>query len=480
MAELDDRELLIAYARNASEDAFTQIVRRHLDLVYSVALRSLGDSERAKDATQAVFLILARKAKTMPPHTLLSGWLYRTTRYVSLAAARADYRRKLRENTMADLLEPAPHDTQATWKQLSPHLDKSLEQLSDSDRNALLLRFFQGKSIREIGETLGIGEEAAKKRVARALERLRQRLAAVGITNSNLLGAALTAYAVQPAPTALASLACTAGLGSAAAPAATVLMEGTLQMIALTKAKTAALCAAVVLLTAGTATVTVQNAELAETQTRLKQQIAGLQSQQVQTDQFDAQSVASLENENRQLRQQAVELHRLRNEVAQLQRTRSSEPSLGGVRLASLPEPLREAAETLRESQYAKFVAAGAKALSELPLQEPERIEYNAEIDFMKHIGLALRIYSTDHGDEYPERIEQLFGTGILNETMERQLQDSRYEYIRFNKAETKPQLPAVWWRVPDERGIRILVFNDGSAQLIREPVGVELPGQIP
>jgi RNA polymerase sigma factor (sigma-70 family) len=204
---MEDCELLTAYVRHRSEEAFTALVKRYVNLVYSTALRQLHSPDQAQDATQAVFLILARKAGSIPRAAVLSGWLYRTARYVAMEAMRAEKRRKIRETIMAEQTErDKTESTEFAWSQIAAHVDRSMEQLSGPDRDAILLRYFEGKSIREISVTLGIGEEAAKKRVGRALERLRGCLAQHGIKNSStVLGAALTTYAIQPAPTAMAA-----------------------------------------------------------------------------------------------------------------------------------------------------------------------------------------------------------------------------------------------------------------------------------
>jgi hypothetical protein len=140
---------------------------------------------------------------------------------------------------------------------------------------------------------------------------------------------------------------------------------------------------------------------------------------------------------------------------------------------------LSESAEKLRELQYEHYIAAGQKALALQPLTQEERTNYIPEIDFMKNVGLALRIYSTDHGDEFPADLETLLATDLLDENRKEQVRSGKYEYIRFRKAESKPSLPALWWRAPDERGIRIVAMNDGSVQTMREPADVQKPGYL-
>jgi RNA polymerase sigma factor (sigma-70 family) len=173
MPELDDIELLAQYARDNSEAAFATLVTRHVNLVYSTALRSAGNPHAAEEITQAVFIILARKARSLSPRTILSGWLYQTARLTAANFLRAEIRRQHREQEayMQSLLnEPEPD----VWPQIAPLLDAAMTGLGEKDRNAIVLRFFENKSLGEVGSALGASEDAAKMRVNRALEKLRK------------------------------------------------------------------------------------------------------------------------------------------------------------------------------------------------------------------------------------------------------------------------------------------------------------------
>jgi RNA polymerase sigma factor (sigma-70 family) len=478
----EDRELIDAFVRDGSEEAFAILTRRHLDLVYSAALRQVRDAELARDVAQAVFLLLARKARSFSPETVLAGWLYRTARLVSLEALRAERRRKTREEKMAVAVDQAvsPQETDEFWGQISPHLDGAMEHLKESDRNAIVLRFFNNRSLGEVAVNLGISEEAAKKRVSRALDKLRILLARQGITgSSSLLSATLAASAVQPTPALVASmiLPLAAGQGMVAAGTAQLLTEGAIHMIAITKVQAASACVAVLLMVGGTGVVTIRHAGAAQEHARLvrEQQSSGQSSGAVEQ---AAQLLAAAREENRLLREQTRELHQLRGEVTQLGARVRSDSTLPSS-LRGAPHALKQAAETLRELQFEQFLAAGQKAITLQPLSDEERIEYIPEIDFMKNLGLALRIYASNHNDEFPATIDALLESNLLNPAMVERLQSGSYEYLRFERAESKPGLPAVWWRAPDARGIRVLVLNDGSSHLIREPAGVEKPGHI-
>lgn len=200
----DDTGLLRRFARNGEQAAFAELARRKVTLVYAAALRQVGgDTHLAQDVTQAVFLTLAARAATLGHHGSISGWLYTTTRFLALKAVRTEARWRRREqeatimNTTALAHEPA-------WDDLRPVIDAAMHDLGEKDRAALLLRFFEGRTLAAVGTELGLTENAARMRVERALEKLRTRLARRGITST---AAALSAtLAAQPAITVPAGL----------------------------------------------------------------------------------------------------------------------------------------------------------------------------------------------------------------------------------------------------------------------------------
>lgn len=201
-----DATLLREFLRDDSEPAFAELVRRHVDLVYSAALRQLSNnSHLAEDVTQAVFAELLRQAPHLVQHPTLAGWLYTTASHLAARARRSEQRRTRRETTsldMLDLLRPDAAD--AHWTELRPVLDDSLLSLSRSDREMVVLRFFQNRPFAEIGQGFGLSENAARMRVERALDRLRHQLARRGITSTAaLLSGALGSHAVGPAPASL-------------------------------------------------------------------------------------------------------------------------------------------------------------------------------------------------------------------------------------------------------------------------------------
>jgi RNA polymerase sigma factor (sigma-70 family) len=204
----DDVTLLRRYADTRAEEAFAELVRRHLDGVYSAALRRVGgDTHLAEDVTQQVFAALARKADTVARHPTLSGWLYTTTRNEAANTVRSERRRKARDqeaHVMHDTSSIEPRD--ADWSRVAPMLDEVIDSLVQSDRQAVLLRFIDRRPFAEIGATLRISEDAARMRVDRALEKLRVLLARRGVgSTSTALGMALTHHAVIAAPAGLAA-----------------------------------------------------------------------------------------------------------------------------------------------------------------------------------------------------------------------------------------------------------------------------------
>lgn len=188
---LEDMELLAAYADHGCQESFAALVSRHIHWVHAMCLRGVRDRHMADDVAQAVFIILARKAKVIPRQTILRGWLFKTARFAVADALKKRNRHRKHEERAAELLPPkqATLEEQRVWAEMSPQLDEAVACLSDNDRLAVTLRFYEGKSLAEVGKLMGISEEAAKKRVARAVERLRMFFSreAVGGTTAVLL-----------------------------------------------------------------------------------------------------------------------------------------------------------------------------------------------------------------------------------------------------------------------------------------------------
>ena len=254
--EAEDMELLREYAHRHSEQAFRMLVERHVNVVYAVALRQTGNAPLAEDVTQAVFIVLAEKASSLPKNTILAGWLFRATRYAAANARRAEARREHWEHKAAQMEQPSPSDSELD--QVTPLLNEALEELPELDRAAILLRFFETKSMEEVGRTLGTTESAAKMRLSRAVEKLRNifRKRGVVVCTSVVL-ATLSAQAAHAAPVGLATAVATSALLNQSSTSTFIIVKGTLKVMAQAKAKKLAI-AALVLLFGGTAAVVVQ------------------------------------------------------------------------------------------------------------------------------------------------------------------------------------------------------------------------------
>jgi RNA polymerase sigma factor (sigma-70 family) len=220
----DDAELLRRYAEERDEASFAEIVRRHVNLVHSAAVRQVnGDAHLAADITQAVFTDLARKAGVIARHRVLAAWLFTSTRYAAAKAVRTERRRAAREQE-AQLMQDTSQDSAASldWGRVRPVLDAALGELNERDREAILLRYFEGRDYAELGARLSVSDNTARMRVERALDKLRAGLERRGLpSTSAALGLALGAQAVAAAPAGLAATVTGAALGGAGAGSAT-------------------------------------------------------------------------------------------------------------------------------------------------------------------------------------------------------------------------------------------------------------------
>ena len=259
--EPDDMALVREFAASQSEPAFAQLVARHLNFVYSSALRRTGDAQLAEEVVQGVFIVLARKAGTLGPGTVLTGWLYRATQFVATTARRQARRQQQREQEayMQSILNPP--ETDETWNQIAPELEAALDKLNARDRDAVLLRYFQDKTLAEVGTALGISEDCARVRVNRALEKLRQLFAKRGVdSTADAITSAISGNSIQIAPALLAKTvtAIAVAKGAAASASTLTLIKGALKMMAWTKTKTAIVASVVAILGIGTTTVVVE------------------------------------------------------------------------------------------------------------------------------------------------------------------------------------------------------------------------------
>jgi RNA polymerase sigma factor (sigma-70 family) len=244
----DHRTLLAEYAANGSEEAFRELVARYIDLVYSTAVRLVnGDTHRAEDVAQTVFADLARLAGTFSQDVMLGGWLHRRTWHVATTLMRNERRRQNRERQAAEM-NTLQDNPEGQFERIAPLLDEAINQLGASDRAAIVLRFFEHRDLRAVGVALGSNEDAAQKRVSRAVEKLRCHFARRGIVaSSTVIASVIAAHAVHAAPAGLASAVTTASLAGAAGSSSFVLASAWLKTMLVNKTT---LIAAAVILTA--------------------------------------------------------------------------------------------------------------------------------------------------------------------------------------------------------------------------------------
>ena len=295
-----DRDLVRSYARDGSETAFRALVSRHVDLVFATALRQVGDTGLAEEITQNVFVHLARKAPALAGHETIAGWLHRSAILESKARFRSEMRRRRREEVAAALAETELQGRDPS-EDLTPLLDEALLQLREADRLALVLRFLEERSLREVGNALGIDEDAARKRVSRALARVTEFFRNRGFALPSAGAATLLGQATQAAqavPAGLAPSAAAAGLAASGPASGLGLLL--LSVMSLTKTQTTLLCGILVL-----APLAWQSASLAHAQ----REVASLERDRVR---FDGQ-VADAEQELAQLDRTLL---RVRNETA--------------------------------------------------------------------------------------------------------------------------------------------------------------------
>ncbi len=236
---MDDSRLLRRHVEDRDESAFAEIVRQHLALVYNTALRRLnGDTHHAHDVAQTVFTLLARKAPSLTRHPTLTGWLYTAAINSARELIRAEQRRVAREQETHAMQEPlsfTPSDE--SWRQLRPVIDEALSDLKTADRDALLLRYFEDRPLSQVATTLHLSEDAARMKVNRALEKLREALSKRGVTSTAAaLATTLAPQAYASVSTSLAASISASALTTAAAlPAASAISILALKIMTVSK-----------------------------------------------------------------------------------------------------------------------------------------------------------------------------------------------------------------------------------------------------
>ncbi len=375
MDDRSDSHLLRDYAERRSDDAFAALVRRHIDLVHSAALRMVNDSHLAQDVTQNTFVALAKNATELKTRPVIAGWLHRTAQNIAAQTVRTDVRRRNREQeatAMNTLLSDSGTGVSPVWSDIAPHLDIALGELDEPDRDAVLLRYFEKKSAREMAAQLGISDDAAQKRVSRAVERLREFFAKRGVTvGAGGLAVVISANAVNAAPVGLAITISTAAAlaGATLATATTATAIKTIAMTTLQKTVITATLAVV----AGVGIYEArQNARLREQNQMLQQERAPLAEQiqrlQVEHDAATNQ-IAALVEESLRNKSNNTELLRLRGEVGLVRRQNKSLPAVNDKPVAEQSQTFEKGFGSLGEYLSAENATDAGNSTPEALLQ---------------------------------------------------------------------------------------------------------------
>jgi RNA polymerase sigma factor (sigma-70 family) len=375
-------DLLRSYAQDRSESAFTELVRRHIDLVYSAALReSRGNTSQAEDITQLVFAEVARQASKLSRHPALAGWLYTCVRHMNSNARRSETRRQRREReaqTMNELLSSDSPDP--VWRQVQPELDDAMHELNETDRTAVVLRFFEDRSLKEVGLALGINENAARMRVDRALEKLQSLLAKRGITSTaSGLAAAIVAGAVASAPTGLVASVVTGAMAATGATTSTVFTA--LKLMTMSKLK-AGIISAVVVASVATPLVMQHQAQvkLREENRSLRQQAAHLAQLQTENEHL-SNLVAQANHASAVSQEQLSELMKLRGEVGLLRKQTNELRVLQNENRQLRTRPL----------------AVQAAVITQNPAVQPAQTEQNACVNNLREIDSAVQQFALEY-----------------------------------------------------------------------------------
>jgi RNA polymerase sigma factor (sigma-70 family) len=445
----DNHALLAEYARTGSDAAFYELVTRYVGLVYSTALRLVGgDAHLAEDVAQTVFLDLARRASSLSSEVMLGGWLHQRTFNVAAPMMRAARRRQSREKEavqMSALQDPSADNLE----RVAPMLDEAITKLDNADRTAILLRFFERRDFRAIGQALGSNEDAARMRVNRALAKLHIILTHRGVTlSAAALGTALSAETLTATPAGLVTIVAGHVLASSAAggPAFATLLK----IMAMTKLKTGVITAVIL---AGAATSLV-----------------------IQT-----QARARLRGQDEALRQQSDQLGQL---VAANERLSNLLAQANGAtdQLAVLPN-LRAEAGALRKQtndlamvrEENRRLQQGLEAKPKTPLQiNEERI---AKVGTGKNWLLAFRTYAMDHQDQYPTNFEQATSFLTPNSNGQTNSATDKFEIvyhgsdIQTNPGDTIVLREKEAWQNSDGKWVKIYGMYDGSVQTVTMPL---------
>ena len=405
----ESQQLLAQYVETGSEAAFRDLVTRYVDLVYSAAVRLVdGDTHLAQDVTQTVFADLARKARSLSREVMLGGWLHRHTCFVAGKTMRSEHRRRARERQAVEMNAIEDHSA-ANLALIAPVLDEAIDQLGPEDRAAIVLRFFEQCDFRSVGEALGSNEEAARKRVERALDKLHGLLTRRGVVlSATALGATLATQAVTAAPAGFAISVSSAALAAAASGGGAALTL--LKIMSMTKLKIGIVGAVI------TAAVAVPWVMQHQAQTRLAEANESLRQQTEQNSRLAAENerLSSLLARSAApapaTNDSARELLRLRGEVGRLRRESAEEQDAKTNRPSPLSGLTADPAmwKLIRDQQKATFTAIYKEFTNRmtLPPEQADKLVNLLADDVMEninHITAVLREGKT------PEQMNQVF-----------------------------------------------------------------------
>ncbi|HEY3915870.1 MAG TPA: sigma-70 family RNA polymerase sigma factor [Verrucomicrobiae bacterium] len=381
MSQENDDALLREFAKNHSDAAFSALVARHVNLVYSVAPRQVGNSHSAEEISQTVFIILARKAASLRGARALSSWLFQTTRLAANNFLRSEYRRQRRdqEGLMRTVLNQSESQV---WPQIAPLLDAAVAELDEKDRQAIVLRFYEGRSLREVGSALGATDGAAEKRVSRALEKLRRFLARHGVdSTSAALAGAIASNSVQAAPAGLAALIAAAGGVAVSGSSTMAAVKGALKVMAWTKVKS--FVAASVVLASIVAPLVVEH--------RAEARMAAEEAVMAR----DTGEAARLRAENEGLGEQVARVTLTQGQLDDLSRLRRE--------VGALREETNAVAQLREENKRLRTEATQSQPLTPIQIKEKAM----ARVSYNKNWLLAFILYANENNGQFPKDFEQ-------------------------------------------------------------------------
>jgi RNA polymerase sigma factor (sigma-70 family) len=418
---MKDCDLLKAYAETKSEEAFAELVRKHIDLVFSAALRQVGgDVHLAQDVTQSVFNDLARKAGSLSARVILGGWLYTSARYAAARIVRTEQRRRLRERESQFMNEPFTNDVPPDWEQLQTALDEAMHDLKEADRNAIVLRYFQGSSFEDVGQKIGASADGARMRVDRAIEKLRKSLAKRGVVSTGAALAFLLAEeSVIAAPVGLAGVVSSSAMGAAAT---TGISTTIIQFMAMTKLQAGVVAVAVAALTVplvlqhqSNQRLERSNQVLAQRNSEIEGEIAPLKQEIGRLNGLVTQNAAKANPSN--------EVFQLRGEVARLREEARQ------AKASAVTDPTKDENATMRTLRSLSAKAEQLKKrLAETPESQIPELAVLTEKDWLDVVAY---VEAFENDDDYRRALSSLRGQAKLRAAL--QIQDAVRKFAAVN-----------------------------------------------